>query len=306
MSAASVGLEPAHAELSAALRRQALPEESLSGVLEALCELRLAKRGATSEGHPSFSFVHRRFQEFLATRRLQAEPERVSTEVLFGDYRWREACVVLLQTSSGPFFAKLLADAEATLDEALELLEEPEEASPGEVAPETPDPQEGSEAEEEVHDPWVEGIRYLLELLQEGLRERIDEVPASLREKIGEWVRIVWNSGNLVDAREALEVAGLVPAAELEGLLIFAFDSRSEVLAEEAYRQAAWLRRLPEPVADGIRAMLVDLERSGELSRLWRRTRVHVSRLPESGVPALPRYCTSQSDSVIPGAEIHQ
>ncbi|WP_434300356.1 TIR domain-containing protein [Corallococcus exiguus] len=277
-----LGMEPIHGELADSLRRRSLPAESLSDVLEVLGELRLAKRGTAPEGQPSFAFVHRRFQEFLATRWVQAEPARISTELLFTDYRWRETCVVLLQTASSPYFEELIAQAEATLDDMLALLQSDDEG-PEEQTSTAPEPQEEDALEGGIYRVWPDGVRHLLELLQEGLRERLHEVPTSLRDTIGELVHLAYNNGSLVDQRDALSVAGLVPAPELEGLLISAFDSRSQVLADVAYVQASWLRRLPEPIADAVRGMLVERERSGQLSRLWHRTLAEVSRLPDSG-----------------------
>lgn len=276
---ASLGLEPAHEELAGSMRRQSLPTESLPKVLEALRELRLARRGVTSAGQPSFAFVHRRFQEFLSTRWVQAEPTRVPLELLFRDYRWRETCVVLLQTASGPFFDTLLAWAEATLDEALALMESPW-ARIGAQGSRASKKEPGDQ--EEGYGAWPEGVRHLLELLQEGLRERLDDAPGSLREKVATVVRSAYRSPSLLDQREALEVAGLVPAAALEELLISALESNSQVLTDTAYRQAAWLRHLPEPVAEGIRVTLTELEISGQLPLVLRRTKVHVSRLPGS------------------------
>ncbi len=78
---------------------------SFSGAVDVLRAAMLA-RGATGSG--SFEFVHRRLQEYFATR-VVMDSEAVSPIALVTEARWRETAITLLQTT--PERAPVLLDA---------------------------------------------------------------------------------------------------------------------------------------------------------------------------------------------------
>ena len=96
-----LGLSPTRASLQSAMRRLGMAVESnFEILLDALEYIKLARSETTTDvvQSKSFTFAHRRFQEYFATCVVLREPSRVNAHKLLTDMSWRETAVVMCQT----------------------------------------------------------------------------------------------------------------------------------------------------------------------------------------------------------------
>jgi NACHT domain len=99
-----LGLSPSRAELRSIVAAQGrIPVRLLDNTFDALEYLNLGRYVDTpADGTPHFTFAHRRFQEYFATRAVLRSPERVSPTDLLTNIRWRETAEWLRQLDSRP------------------------------------------------------------------------------------------------------------------------------------------------------------------------------------------------------------
>jgi len=273
-AATGLGLSPSRAALVAAMKSHGF-EQDVGVMLDAMAYIKLA-RAEEHDRAQTFTFTHRRFQEYFATCVVMKRPDAVSPDTLLTDARWRETAVVLLQTQNA---SALLEAAGARLGEVLAHIR-------AAFVPEVELP-EGVESVKAlprfaVQFPWPPLALHLLALLQSGFRGRRDDVPESIREAAGRILLPVAWCGSLMDRRWAIEVAGAAPQPVVTLLLHDAYASGSTWLGEAAYRQAGTLRSIDEEIARPIRHALVKLFLDGRLFRQKHATRAHLMRLPDS------------------------
>lgn len=275
---AGLGLSPTREAVRITLAGLEVPaERSPDALFDALEFIKLARvPAATGPGSsPQFTFAHRRFQEYFATAIVLRSPALVPPRRLLTDGRWRETAVVLLQTRPLAELAPLLSEAERLLGEACsevvrELGMPPDDAADGRTR----------SWETRTEDfPWPAGARHLVGLLQDGLSGRAAHVPDAVRQGIGFLLRSAMAHGMRSDWHAAIEVAGLAPDADLEGLLVLAFESGSQWLREAAYRQAARADHVSPKIARGIRRALRELYDGGWLGKQRLATEAHLNRL---------------------------
>ncbi|HEX3241299.1 MAG TPA: NACHT domain-containing protein [Solirubrobacterales bacterium] len=254
-----LGLSPRRSELRSAYEKAGFAGVGeLDAVMDALQWTKLARteESNTSGIDPTFTFAHRRFQEYFATRVVLREPARVPPEMLLTDAGWRETAVTLCQAqpeSSGPLiaYAQRLLGASATAD--------------------------GNEQDGDF--AWQPGVLHVLGLLQSAYAGNTDSLPVELRESISSLLLSASKRGTIADRKWALEVAGTLPAEKMASLLLSGFKGGSDWLREVAYRQAARLPVIPDEIAIEIRRALVGLAARGQLQSEWRTTKAQVMRL---------------------------
>ncbi len=266
-----LGLSPQREKLERTICEQGFAvREDLRIALNALEYIKLIRSETTvgSQEMRSLTFAHRRIQEYFATCVVLREVDRVKPKTLLRDARWRETTVVIFQTQPVERFGLLLRMV------ALEL-----EAIEEEFACFV-DKVELSKIRRAC--PWPDGALHLLGILQDGFKRRLADLPEEIREQVARMVMMASCSGTLLDRKLAMEVAGTLPEHRLLKLLQEAFETSSELLKDVAFRQAAYLTKIPEDVARGIRFSLERLARTG---RLWRErfaTEAHLQRLDGS------------------------
>ena len=267
-----LGLQPGRDRLLAAVARSGFElGEGAERCLDALEYMKLARGERDPEGgSPRFSFAHRRFQEYFATCVLAAEPHRVPPERLLIDGRWREAAVTLLRTQPTDLISPLLDAASNLVSRAAET-----------VAPAQAEADADALTSDVTRFPWPQGVRHVLALLQDGLRERPGDMPSGLRAAASRILSSVGTHGALLDRKWALEVSGTADQATQEDLLEAAFQSDSSVLKGVAFRQAGHLLRLTDAVRAGIFASVRRLIDAGRFYRERGSTEAYLSRLAE-------------------------
>jgi hypothetical protein len=225
-------------------------------------------------GNPKlFTFAHRRFQEYFATCTVLKQPESITPRQLLSDGRWRETAVVLCQSQMPDSLTALLGEARQLVQTYLELVP---------VVSPAINPGEGS-IEGFRHFDWPPTALHVLRILQNGFVGRMDLLPTDIRVPTGQVILSGYQHGTLVDKKWALEVAGVAPPEVLLSLLRDALKSPSRWLRDTAYQQAAKLLDMPQYIAMGIRASLIDLcTGTGRLSFDKLATQAHLSRLSDS------------------------
>jgi hypothetical protein len=282
---AGLGLSPGRAPLKRALAQYGLePGGDVDTLLDALTFIKLARADeSASSGEKSFTFAHRRFQEYFATCVVLREPDRVSARALLSDARWRETAVVMCQSQSAEVLTPLVEEARGALADAAGAISAAPDSAPGGVE----DSRSGGEPLQDFR--WPHATVHILSLLQDGFGRRLAELPDDIRRRVGDMLRGVNRRAGQFDRKCVLEVAGAAPAPVLLGLLRDAFTSKSQLLKNIAYRQVARLGEIPDDIASSIHVATFNLALGGRLRRERFATRAHLGRLdkPERFITAL-------------------
>jgi hypothetical protein len=237
-------------------------EKIYEKALRALAYMRLARVGDGDRiENTTFTFSHRRFQEYLATQIVLDDPDLVSLDQLLTDGRWRETAVVMIQTNAGQ-------RERAIYDRALELLKSAI-ITMGNASRENVDGKISSF-------PWARKELHILGIIQAGRSTSILELPNELDELISSRL------ANLLDTKLALEVAGAANISTLTGLMKSALLTQSRWIGDIVYRQAARLAHPESAIYDAIRAYIVRLVFERRIQAEYHATKAFLGRLPES------------------------
>jgi hypothetical protein len=260
-----LGLSPGRLELRSALVAAGrLSAALLDKVLDALEYTKLGRAAEQpgGDGLPHFTFAHRRFQEYFATRVVLRAPDRVCVHDLVTNGRWRETAVTILQTQPPEATVGLLDESRRLLAPMVDAVTQ----QPGDG-----DPQPFA---------WPEGCMHILQLLDAGLGRAADNIPADLRGGVGRLLRAVWERGRRHDRKWAASVSLVADRETTIWLLERAFASGSIYLAGSAYAGVSRLPDPPDSLYRGVRQTLVDITASGQLSRDRVALKAQISRLP--------------------------
>ncbi len=277
-----LGLSPTRENLKEAVKRLYNGvDENFESYLDALEFMKLGRSeevlGAVQS--KTFTFAHRRFQEYFATCVVLREPTRVSPHQLLCDARWRETAVVMFQTQPIQELRIYIAEADKLLNDHCSTISTLI-ASPLEyLLPESKHKTDDQNELLSVDFPWPSGCFHLLSLLQDGFTSRLIDLPEDIRMNISRLVLTATETGTLYDKKSSLEVAGTVPEPILVYLLRSAFANKSQWLREVAYRQVARLTNISPDIATGIRIAIVELAMFKRLRREQQATRAHIARI---------------------------
>lgn len=276
----TLGLSPTRHALARAMTERGYTGDPFV-IFDALEFIKLARpEGGLLDA--TFTFAHRRFQEYFATSVVLDSPDIVTPVRLLTDARWRETTVVLLQTQTGERLANIVQEVERLLERELATIEaalpSPHmwvENGDGVVVDET--------LSRQVREfPWPPLSLHLLSLLQSGYQGRASAATPRLRELVGRIVFLATATGTLADRKWALEVAGISPPQILTRAIRDAFTGHSRWLSEVAYRQTALLGSVPDDIARAVRLELLQLFSRGSLAREREVTLAHIQRLPHN------------------------
>ncbi|TDC83998.1 NACHT domain-containing protein [Micromonospora sp. KC606] len=270
-----VGLIPTRAQVARLLGDshavgQPVNPARLDLFLDALEYVKLAQapEGGGSGSERPFTFTHRRFQEYFATCVVIREPNRVPTETLLLDGRWRETAVAMLQTQDSQAVAAMVSEARRILAHGLENAEPSTHAADASLA-------EPPEFE------WPPNSLYLLDLLETGLAGRPEDIPESLRVTVTTLLLAAWASRRRHYQLWAVQATPLAEASAAEAILEESFASESVLLRGAAYRHVGWLPTVPARLRRHMRLALIDQAAQGRLLLDWPTVRAQLSRLNE-------------------------
>lgn len=256
-----LGLEPERSALIDALApdSEELEHTVLGRVLDALEFAKLARSSSHGPADTAtFSFAHRRFQEYFATCQALRTPEAVTPSMLLFDGQWRETAVTMLQTRPADDLAALLDTGSTWLEAVL-----------GAVAD---DPAAGSFS-------WPPGALHLLGILANGLGDVPGPSARRVRHLAGSLLSDAWERGRGHDRVWALEVILAADPATAQRILEAAFAQPSTFVQAAAYRSAGRLTDPPDAVSAGIRQALISLAVDGRLYAQREQVRARVGRL---------------------------
>lgn len=292
-----LGLNPSRLTLRASLNRFNL---EINDKFETLCDaleyVKLA-RAELSDPLPgesrSFTFAHRRFQEYFATCVVLRNPAIVSSRQLLTDGRWRETAVTLFQTQPLDNLRPILEETDKLINAIMNgipnLIDDPF-AFVNKSLEEELEKLQGSYKRQPntsgfpVLFPWPDNTLHILDIMQTGFGRRVEEVPSEIRAHSAQIILSASAQGALIDQKWALEVAGILPPFIFSWLLQNAFDSDSEWLKDIAYRQVSRLAEISDGIAESIRQQLIHSSLGGSLNRKKYETEAFLARLdkPES------------------------
>ncbi len=277
-----LGLNPERLELqNATIRQDMTLGEQFNIYLDALEFLKLAKAesGATLDASKTFSFAHRRFQEFFATSIVLNSPELMNPNRLLTDGRWRETAIVLCQTQSLDNLQGIIYEANRLVAHMVEQFPRKQVKINEGVENEI----QSIENEPNVLGffPWPPRSLHLFGILQEGFSTRKSWLPGELQENASLLMLSATTQGVRLDKKWALEVAGVLDEDELSTILVANFG-QSQLLNDIIYRQVARLSYVTQEIHDAIIHTLCDMFKSGLLRRQKNTVRSHLTRLDKS------------------------
>jgi hypothetical protein len=285
-SDSELGLSPTRKGLKdAAIRQHIVFDKRFALLLDALEYLKLARSDSASSAETrSFTFAHRRFQEYFATRALLKNPNSVAPHKLLTDARWRETTIVMCQTQPLENLLPLIKETESILCKIIKSIPalQQQQADSSEIVISSEKDQTELIKPLSIPFPWPPRTLHLLELLQEGFANRLNELPVEIRKQAGNIILFATRTGTLSDKKWGLEVAGIVPQPDLHFLLQNAFKSTSLWLRDVAYKQVSRLSQIPTDIAGWIRLTLVNMALAGTLKRNEHAVYAHLKRLEKS------------------------
>ena len=192
-------------------------------------------------GDRRFTFSHRHYQETLFVRHLTQHPDQIPLRALLTDIRWREYAVTLLQSQPRAAILPLLDEATSILRERAEGQE------PTEILEEY-----GGELS---YYSWKDETALpLLQLLQDGLSRRLEDIPPELAAAAEAFLGPRWSQGDPYDRVMVLEVGALLPQDSLrEHISCVVSKGADSHLQRAAFRQVTALQDISQEMADWIR-----------------------------------------------------
>jgi hypothetical protein len=269
VAAPGLGLDPTRGEIKAELARRAFRDTiDVDTAMDALEYLKLARgdEGESRDDSRSFTFAHRRFQEYFATCVVIAAPALVAPGDLLADGRWREIAVTLCQVQEAAVEG-ILAEAERRMTLMASTVTEVS-------AIEFDAALHGGRRQAPSEDfAWPAGSLHLLGILQAGFGSRDSRLPPGLRLAVSRILAAAFVFGQIYDRKWALDVGATAGRAVFTSLVRGCFRSGSDWLRDAAYTQVARLGEIPEGISREMRRTLLRMEGTGQL----RRERVAVS-----------------------------
>jgi hypothetical protein len=228
----SLSLAPTQDEILNALKGYRLLGVDLESLLSALVYVKIGRSDVEARaGDRRFTFAHRRYQEALFVRFMAENPGYIDNRELLTNLHWREYAVTLIQTQSNKIIEGILADATRLLREY------------GENKRSTIVTKEFGGAL--AYFDWQsDPALHLLNLLQEGLARRLNDVPMHLREAVDLLLMPRWRSGDFYDRHMVLSVSGLMSGQSLSQILEEAVRFGSEDMLRTAFKQCAFLTEM--------------------------------------------------------------
>jgi len=281
-----LGLSPTRDEIELVFREHNLDlSVDLKQGLDALEYIKLgrAESGGTSNDSRTFSFAHRRFQEYFATCVVMHDPTLVDPYALITDARWRETTVVLCQTQPIEKLESLIFEAEEFLssvnvqdelkiDDPLEYLGN---ASVNENV-------KINDSDKDIKYTLSLQVRHILELMQDGFVNRVDQLPDTIRYHASRIVININEFSSIYYKKMVLEVAGITYTPVLIHLVRTALRTQSQWIKNVAYFQLSHLDNIPDDLSKWVRTSLIYSSLYNQLSRNKDETLAFLRRLPNS------------------------
>jgi len=282
-SSDSLGLSPSIQDLrQAVVELNRIGPAQIENLLDALDYIKLGRLGNDRPGRTKvdFTFSHRRFQEYFATRVVVKNPGLIPVEMLLVDARWRETVVTILQTRDSESILPLTEALEKLL--TAELMHAEIQSESGTFS-------------------WSNRCLHVMGVLKAGLSRRPDRIPHKVTTLVDLILSIAWRHGQRVNRHRAVKFVAIGTASRATQLLEDAFSSRSHFLQEGALRSASELQKLSPISQRGIRRTLINQVTIGSYSERMK-TWAQVRRFSKSlGLASMLRllFAVTFTDAVL-------
>jgi hypothetical protein len=264
----------------------------------------------------TFTFSHRRFQEYFATSTVMRYPDKVSIDELITNGRWRETAVVIMQTKDESQLKEMLNTIYVKLREVVSTLGESFQT---EVLPDNytnlnlPSYSFGNfyklrkediqvsqkrvreyllTAEDDYSqqmvfkysrpETWPQNLYHILSILQDGLSRKLSILPIELHRLIDKILYYFTNNGDIIDRKTCLEISGVASSDLLFALVKRAFESKSGPARDVAFRQLAKIGDIPEEMQRLIIVFIRSLSAEGKLFQNRQDMTAQLSRFENS------------------------
>lgn len=97
---------------------------------------------------------------------------------------------------------------------------------------------------------------HVLELLQEGLGRRLEEVPSALTAAVERLLAPRWDAGDAYDRTMVIRLGGILPQKRLQECLSYAINAPSRSIGTLAFQQIVFLTDMPVTLAEWVRERL--------------------------------------------------
>ena len=267
----TLSLAPTMNEILRAMPSRDMFGHDVENLLAALVDVKIGRSDVPEAraGDRRFTFSHRRYQETLFVQHLARNPSVIPSRQLLTDLRWRDYAVTLLQTQPSNVLGPLFDESTALLDEYTRQ-------------------QVSVPVLESLHSPlryfqWDgEPAVHLLSLLQEGLCDRLEDVPACLRQRVESFLGPRWDDGDLYDRTRVIQLGGLLPDHILVERLTFAVTDGPPEMENYGFRNVVFLKQPPSELVDWFRRELSEKVFAARGKVELRRLEALASRLPDS------------------------
>ena len=236
----ALGLSASREDIIAAMSSHGpLPSAEMSPYFDAMEYLKIGRtdNDANEVSNRSFSFSHRRFQEYFVTRFVISHKGAVGMDKLLLQAEWRETAVTLLQTSRESELEEVWSFIRAFLIEVYSAVfgeggATEERLQDGGVSANS------QETTLQTH-RWPRKALHVLRILQAGACARRNIVPEDIRGICDKLIGSVWVADDWVEQMVALSVVGCCSDSCAKIILKAAFVSDSHGIRCESYEQLA-------------------------------------------------------------------
>ncbi len=222
--------------------RDRMPDQPVERIATFLVN---AKLGRESQDR-SFSFVHRRFNEFFLVRFLLEDPERAANRALTiaDDGRWRDALALYVEVAPP---AEAVRIAEICMAELRPLLKF--ECVPGDST-------------------YMRGV-HSLRFLNDSFKGRTDLLQ-SYSDELERFITSAFQRDDLLVRKNAVETVGLLQPEIADGLLARALTGEGDWVKETAFRACRYMRSLTSDLLEVLRRYLFAMSAYDLLSNFRR------------------------------------
>ena len=278
-----LSLSPSRKELKKAINHQNISLDSeLSKLLDALEFIKIgrAETITTDQGvQKTFTFSHRRFQEFFATALILRGSKKVNSRELLTNGKWRESAVVILQTQSEEDIQELLVISNEIVKTAITDLECQNYSQTNIFCQ--------SEAEIKHNKReiiiWPKEFFHVLKIIQDGLILRNRKLSGRMLQDVDDTLMFGMDKGSRLDNKLCLEVSGVASQRVQEEILKYAFSLESYWLEITGYKQIHFLEKINIFFSACIRESLLSKALSGDLYKNKQATKTYIQRINDDG-----------------------
>ncbi len=203
--------------------KELLPSKKVDEIITILEYARIARVGRGRLG--TFSFVHRRFNEYFVSKRLLSKSDSIPKVAIPHDSRWRDALVLYCE----------IAPYEAAKEIANFCWQEIKKIRDGNL--------DLSEDNSNIYVQSMHCLRFLIEAFR-SRKECLVDFQNEFEEFILSKIPTNKNQTNLLETKLIIEATGIIAPEEVDKIIIPAFDMNNDWISETAINSCKYFPEL--------------------------------------------------------------